>query len=76
MSIVHSKNGAILRGLAEGKSRDELAAEFGYKNYKSLDIYMRRKNFIWDRVKQTYVPEFSRVDVKSIHARSTGAYPP
>ncbi|MED1873059.1 hypothetical protein [Brevibacillus borstelensis] len=59
---------AILRGLAEGKSRDELAAEFGYKNYKSLDIYMRRKNFIWDRVKQTYVPEFSRVDVKSIHS--------
>lgn len=59
---------AVLRGLAEGKSRDELAMEFGHKNYKSLDIYMRRKNFTWDRVKQTYVPEYSRLDVKSIHS--------
>lgn len=59
---------ATLRGLAEGKSRDELAAEFGHKNYKSLDIYMRRKNFTWHRVKQTYVPEFSRLDGKPIHS--------
>lgn len=33
----------ILRGLVEGKTRDELAKELGYKNYKTLDIYMRRK---------------------------------
>jgi len=47
----------ILRGLAEGKTREELAEEFGHRSYKTLDIYMRRKNFIWDRAKQTYVPE-------------------
>lgn len=46
----------IIRGLVEGKSRDTLAKEIGYKNYKTLDIYMRRKNFRWDAVKQNYVP--------------------
>lgn len=46
----------ILRGMVEGKTRDELAQELGHKNYKTLDIYMRRKNFMWDRYKQAYVP--------------------
>lgn len=46
----------ILRGMVEGKTRDELAQELGHKNYKTLDIYMRRKNFMWDRNKQAYVP--------------------
>ncbi|WP_289143082.1 hypothetical protein [uncultured Brevibacillus sp.] len=46
----------IQRGITEGKTRDQLAKEFGYKNYKTLDIYMRRKNFSWDRNKQTYIP--------------------
>lgn len=46
----------IIRGLVEGKSRDMIAKELGYKNYKTLDIYMRRKNFKWDSVHQKYVP--------------------
>ncbi|WP_188066276.1 hypothetical protein [Brevibacillus brevis] len=46
----------ILRGMVEGKTRDEIAQELGHKNYKTLDIYMRRKNFMWDRYKQAYVP--------------------
>ncbi|WP_035296019.1 hypothetical protein [Brevibacillus thermoruber] len=58
----------ILQGLAEGKTRDELAVAFGHKNYKTLDIYMRRKNFTWDRLKQTYVPAFSRIDAEAIIA--------
>ncbi|AIG28661.1 hypothetical protein EGH10_00615 [Brevibacillus laterosporus] len=40
------KVGAILRELVEGKSRDLLAKELGHKNYKTLDIYMRRKNLL------------------------------
>ncbi|WP_126428799.1 hypothetical protein [Brevibacillus marinus] len=51
----------ILQELAEGKSREELAQEFGYKTYKSLDMYMRRRNFTWDSRKGTYVPLYSRV---------------
>jgi hypothetical protein len=60
--IYDERANAILRGLVEGKTRDELAKELGYKNYKTLDIYMRRKNFKWDRDKQNYVPAYSRVD--------------
>lgn len=59
----------ILRGLAEGKTRDELAEAFGHKNYKTLDIYMRRRNFTWDRHKQTYVPAFRRFDAETISER-------
>ncbi|GIO07371.1 hypothetical protein J31TS6_33990 [Brevibacillus reuszeri] len=56
----------ILRGLVEGKTRDELAEEFGYKNYKTLDIYMRRRNFVWDRYKQYYVHAYSKLDSQEI----------
>lgn len=44
----------ILRSLSAGKTRDELASGFGHANYKTLDIYMRRKGFKWDADKQNY----------------------
>lgn len=47
----------ILQGLAAGLTRDELAEMFGHTNYKSVDMYMRRKNFTWESTKQTYVPK-------------------
>jgi len=50
----------IIRGLMEGKSRDKVAKELGYKNYKSLDIYMNRKNFKWDPARQEYVPKHNQ----------------
>lgn len=56
----------ILQGFAEGKSREELAKEFGHKTYKSLDMYMRRRNFTWDGRKGTYVPLYSRVDREQV----------
>lgn len=43
-------------------TRDEVAAELNYKNYKSLDMYMRRKNFRYDSQAQQYVPMQSRVE--------------
>jgi hypothetical protein len=57
----------ILRGLAQGKTRDELAVAFGHKNYKSLDMHMRRRNFTWDRHRQTYVPEFCRFETEGFN---------
>lgn len=63
----------ILRGMAEGKSRDDLAVELGYKNYKTLDIYMRRKNFTWDRHRQSYVPAYSRLDKQDIDVTITSS---
>jgi len=44
----------ILQGLTQGRTRDDLADEFGHKNYKTLDMYMRRRNFEWDSVKGIY----------------------
>lgn len=44
----------ILQGLAKGMTRDDLAKQFGHKNYKTLDIYMRRRHFTWDGQRQTY----------------------
>ncbi len=43
------------------KTRDEVAAELNYKNYKSLDMYMRRKNFTYDSQQGQYFPMQTRV---------------
>jgi hypothetical protein len=49
----------ILTGLSQKITRDQLAEQFGHKNYKTLDIYMRRRNFTWDSEKITYVPKLT-----------------
>lgn len=46
---------SINQQLLQGKSREELGRLFGHKNYKTLDIFMRRKGYTWDRDKQLYV---------------------
>mgnify|MGYP000852391306 FL=1 len=43
--------------LLKFQTRDEAAEEMGYKNYKSMDMYMRRKNFRYDRDTGQYVPQ-------------------
>lgn len=50
----------ILKGLAEGKTREQLAKELGYKNMKSMDVVIRRKNFVWDSREQNYVPKIKK----------------
>ena len=45
----------ILQGLAEGKDREELADELGYKNYRSLHSFMQRRGYDWDRRRKTYI---------------------
>lgn len=57
--IYDDKVRKILEGLTE-KSREELSDEMGYTTWKSLDIYMRRKNFKWNG--ETYIPDTNRVD--------------
>ncbi|GGA43879.1 hypothetical protein [Paenibacillus physcomitrellae] len=53
--IYDSRVNEILEGLSQGIRRDQLAERFGHKNFKTLDIYMRRRNFKWDHLNQTYV---------------------
>jgi hypothetical protein len=45
----------ILKALESGMKRDAIAYEMGYTNPKSLDIYMRRKGFLYDRKSSSYV---------------------
>lgn len=51
----------ILRSLAAGVTREELAKEFKHNDYRTLDMYMRRRNFKWDREKKNYVPKETRI---------------
>ncbi|EGQ26757.1 hypothetical protein HMPREF9372_1237 [Sporosarcina newyorkensis 2681] len=42
--------------LLKFKNRHEVAKELNYKTYKSLDMYMRRRNFHFDQKQQQYIP--------------------
>ncbi|NRF93630.1 hypothetical protein HQN89_22045 [Paenibacillus frigoriresistens] len=53
---VDNKVQAILVGLSSGKSRDQLAIEMKYKDYKGIDNYMKRKNYEWDNTRKNYFP--------------------
>lgn len=55
LPVLDEKVEAILKGLADGKTREQLAEEFGNSNWKSVDMYMRRRDYTWDGRKQTYV---------------------
>lgn len=45
----------IIKSLFSGKSRDELAREFNHKSYRTLDMFMRRRGYVWDSNRQNYV---------------------
>lgn len=47
----------ILDLIGQGLSREEVAKQFQYASYRSMDEYMRRKNFRWDRREKNYVEE-------------------
>lgn len=59
----------ILEMLEAGKPRDEIADQFGYSTWKSLDIYMRRHGFSWDGqrhiYKKTLSEDFSEKEVNA-----------
>jgi len=46
----------ILNSLTQGADRTKLANELGYTNPKSLDIFMRRKGFLYDKDRGNYTP--------------------
>lgn len=45
----------ILDAMSGGMSREEVAEMYGHKDKASVDQYMRRQGYVWDRVRQTYV---------------------
>jgi hypothetical protein len=67
--IYNSKVNKILE-LLKFKTRDEAAVELGYKNYRGLDQYMRRKNFVFDDKQMQYIPAINRVSDLKIDPKS------
>lgn len=63
--------GYINSQLKRGRSREELAEEFGHKDYKALDMFMRRKGYRWDSGGQCFEP----VGVKPVPRECAGAVP-
>jgi hypothetical protein len=68
MPVYDDRVNFIIRSLAEGKTRDELAKEFNHSDYRSLDMYMRRRNFVWDSEEQNYKPAATRINKKKINS--------
>ena len=67
--IYNSKVNKILE-LLKFKTRDEAAVELGYKNYRGMDQYMRRKNFVFDDKQMQYIPAINRVSDFKIDPKS------
>jgi hypothetical protein len=45
----------ILSYLEQGLSREDVAEKFQYNSYRSMEMYMARRNFKWDKRAGTYV---------------------
>ena len=76
----YAKNGGIAytpeninKQLLLGKSREQLAKLFGHKSYKSLDMYMRRKNYAWNGDKQVYEIKAKRPKKEDLNEDQAGS---
>lgn len=53
--VYEAKVNKILQ-MMKFQTREEVARELKYKSWKSLDTYMRRKNFLYDAIEGQYIP--------------------
>lgn len=51
----------IIQQIENGITREQLAEEFGNKDYKALDMYMRRRGYTWDAELGNYILRDSKV---------------
>lgn len=45
----------ILKSLLCGKTREDIALELNHKSYRTLDMYMRRRGYVWNSERQIYI---------------------
>ncbi|TMN21830.1 hypothetical protein [Lentibacillus cibarius] len=64
MPIYDDRVNEILRSLSDGIPREDLAVKYKHRDYRSLDMYMRRKNFTWDKEEQNYKPIHTKIGQK------------
>lgn len=58
----------INQKLSTGVSREETSKEFGYKTWKSLDVFMRRRGFSWNAEKNVYMKNDTSLASKRVEA--------
>ena len=51
---------SVLKELAQGKTREEVAQQLHHKSRASMDQRMRRYGYVWDPPHNTYVPKGQR----------------
>ncbi|QOV10430.1 hypothetical protein [Viridibacillus arvi] len=54
-----------IRMLDEGKSREEVAEHFNI-GWKSVDVYMRRKGFVWDAENDNFILKSEKKEVDAL----------
>lgn len=64
MPIYDDRVNEILRSLNDGITREELAVKYKHRDYRTLDTYMRRRNFTWDKEAQNYKPVHTQIGQK------------
>lgn len=52
----------ILENLEQGMPREELAKKLGHSDYRSLDMYMRRRGYTWSSELQNYILKKNKID--------------
>lgn len=55
-AVYNEKVHSIIKLFTEGKSLEEVAKDMNYTNPKSMDIYMRRRNFHFVKARGNYEP--------------------
>jgi hypothetical protein len=53
----------ILKCLMKGITREDLAIKLNHKNYRTIDMYMRRRGYFWDSEKQIYIKKASNTAI-------------
>lgn len=71
MPIYDDRVNLIIRSLGDGVPREELASQLRYRDYKGLDMYMRRRNFTWDSKEKNYKPISNRISEKKLNLEDT-----
>lgn len=54
--LIYTAQATKIIEMMKFQTRNEVEEKLNYKTWKSLDMYMRRKNFIYDSSQKQYIP--------------------
>jgi len=56
----------VMKEIENGKSREQIVEMLGLANWKSIDMHMRRRNFVYDKTAEKYIPKVVPKEVNPI----------